>query len=110
MSELAKKKCVPCEGDFPAFTPEQARDMMEHIPEWELSSDTRHITRIFPFKDFAEALSFANKVGELAQEDWHHPQLIVAWGRVEVLLTTNSIRGLSENDFILAAKIDLLTG
>jgi 4a-hydroxytetrahydrobiopterin dehydratase len=109
MSELAKKKCKPCEDDgFPAFTKEQAADMMAHIPEWTLSENGRAITRSFPFKDFKSAFAFANKVGELAEEEWHHPDLIVAWGRVEVLLTTHSIKGLSENDFILAAKIDLL--
>ncbi|HEX5774903.1 MAG TPA: 4a-hydroxytetrahydrobiopterin dehydratase [Candidatus Paceibacterota bacterium] len=108
MSELSKKKCVPCEGDFPAFTKEQATDMMEHIPEWTLSDNGKAITRSFPFKDFKSALAFANKVGKVAEEEWHHPDLIVAWGRVEVLLTTHSIKGLAENDFIMAAKIDLL--
>lgn len=109
MSELAKKKCVPCEDDgFPAFTKEQAADMMVHIPEWKLSERGTSITRQFPFKDFKEALGFANKVGALAEEEWHHPDLIVAWGRVEVLLTTHSVKGLTENDFIMAAKIDLI--
>ena len=107
MDELAKKKCVPCEDDgFPAFTKEQATDMMAHIPEWTLSEDGKRITRRFPFKDFKTALSFANEVGKVAEEQWHHPDLIVAWGRVEVLLTTYSIKGLSENDFIMAAKIN----
>ncbi|HYF29397.1 MAG TPA: 4a-hydroxytetrahydrobiopterin dehydratase [Candidatus Paceibacterota bacterium] len=109
MEELSKKKCKPCEDDgFPALTKEQAGDLMQHIPEWTLSERGTSITRQFPFKDFKEALAFANKVGELADEEWHHPDLIVAWGRVEVLLTTHSVKGLSENDFILAAKIDLL--
>lgn len=108
MSELAKKKCIPCEGDFPAMTPEQAKDMMEQVPEWKLSEDSRAISRLFGFKDFAKALAFANEVGKIAEEDWHHPDLRVSWGKVEVKLTTHSIRGLSENDFIVAAKIDLL--
>lgn len=111
MSELAKRPCKPCEDDgFPAFTREQAVDMMPQIPEWTLSENGRAITRSFPFKDFKDALAFANRVGELAEEAWHHPDIIVAWGRVEVLLTTHSIKGLSENDFILAARIDLLRG
>lgn len=110
MSELAKKKCKPCEDhDFPPFTPEQAKDMMEHVPEWLLTDDAKRITRLFTFKDFASALAFANEVGKLAEEDWHHPDMRLSWGRLEVTLTTRSIRGLSENDFILAAKIDLLT-
>lgn len=109
MDELAKKRCKSCEDDgFPAYTPEQAADMMAHIPEWKLSDDARTITRSFPFKDFKGALEFANRIGKLAEEEWHHPDLIVAWGRVEALLTTHSIKGLSENDFIMAAKIDLL--
>lgn len=109
MSELSKKPCKPCEDDgFPAFTKEQAEDMMAHIPEWTLEENARAITRKFPFKDFKTALAFANTIGELAEAEWHHPDLIVAFGRVEVLLTTHSIKGLSENDFILAAKIDLL--
>ncbi len=82
--------------------------MMEHIPEWVLSDDGRRITRHFPFKDFKSALAFANQIGELAESEWHHPDLIVAWGRVEALLTTHSVKGLTENDFIMAAKIDLL--
>lgn len=82
--------------------------MMAHIPDWTLTPDARSITRSFPFKDFKSALAFANTIGELVEEEWHHPDMIVAWGRVEVLLTTHSIRGLSENDFIVAAKIDLL--
>jgi 4a-hydroxytetrahydrobiopterin dehydratase len=107
--DLAKKKCVPCEDDgFPALTKEQATDLMPHIPEWELSERATSITRQFPFKDFKSALAFANRVGELAEEEWHHPDIIVAWGRVEVLLTTHSVKGLTENDFIMAAKIDLL--
>jgi 4a-hydroxytetrahydrobiopterin dehydratase len=109
MSQLAKKECIPCEdGDFPPFTLEQARDMMEQIPQWKLSEDASHITRVLGFKDFASALSFANKIGEVAEEEWHHPDLRISWGSVEVTLTTHAIRGLSENDFILAAKIDLL--
>ncbi|MEK7100154.1 MAG: 4a-hydroxytetrahydrobiopterin dehydratase, partial [Patescibacteria group bacterium] len=90
--KLTEKHCVPCEDEnFPAFTKEQADDMMAHIPDWELSADSRRITRRFPFKDFKSALAFANKIGELAESEWHHPDLIVAWGRVEVLLTTHAI-------------------
>lgn len=109
MSELSEKHCVPCEQDgFPALTLVQAKDMMEHIPQWKLADDGRQISRLFGFKDFADALAFANKVGTLADKEWHHPELRVSWGHVEVILTTHSISGLSENDFILASKIDLL--
>jgi len=109
MSDLVNKHCVPCEEDgFPALTPEQTKDMMGHVPEWKLSEDARQISRLFGFKDFAMAMKFANEVGKIAEEEWHHPELRVMWGSVEVILSTHSIRGLSENDFILAAKIDLL--
>jgi 4a-hydroxytetrahydrobiopterin dehydratase len=107
MSSLSEKRCIPCEGDVEAFTKEQAQDMMEHIPEWKLSEDGTVLTRLFGFKDFEKALVFANEVGKLAQEEWHHPDLKVSWGKVEVLFTTHSIKGLSENDFVMAAKVDL---
>lgn len=108
MSELATKKCVPCEGDFPALTPEQAKDYMEHISSWTLAEDAKSISRTYRFKDFAEALAFTNKVGVLAEEEGHHPDIELSWGRVGISLSTHSIGGLSENDIILAAKIDLL--
>jgi 4a-hydroxytetrahydrobiopterin dehydratase len=90
------------------MTPEQAKDMMEQVPEWKLSEDVKSISRLFGFKDFAKALAFTNEIGKIAEEDWHHPDIRLSWGKVEVKLTTHSIRGLSENDFIVAAKIDLL--
>ncbi len=109
MTDLAKKDCVPCEeDDFPPFTPEQAADMKDTVPGWEISTTSTMLTREFKFKDFAEALAFANKIGEIAEEQGHHPDLTVSWGKVGVMLTTHSIKGLSENDFIVAAKINLL--
>jgi len=108
MSELVDKRCIPCEGGFPALTPEQAKDMMAHVPEWKLSEDARQISRLFGFKDFVAALAFANEVGKIAQEDWHHPELRVSWGHTEVILSTHAVDGLSENDFIVAAKIDTI--
>ena len=109
MTNLADKKCIPCEDkNFPPFTPEQAKDMMEHIPGWELSGTSTIISRNYTFKNFAEALAFANKIGEIAEEQSHHPDLTVSWGKVGVMLTTHSIKGLSESDFIVAAKINLI--
>jgi len=105
---LTDKKCIPCEGDFPAMTLPQARDMMDNIPGWELNEEGTVIKRAFTFKDFAEALAFANKVGALAEEEGHHPDMLVAWGKVGLTLTTHAVNGLSENDFILAAKINAL--
>ncbi|MDB5189547.1 MAG: putative pterin-4-alpha-carbinolamine dehydratase [Parcubacteria group bacterium] len=81
---------------------------MEHIPLWSLNDDSTEISRLFRFKDFKEALAFTNEVGKLAEEEYHHPELMLGWGKVGVRLKTNSIGGLSENDFILAVKIDLI--
>jgi 4a-hydroxytetrahydrobiopterin dehydratase len=109
MSELAKKKCVPCEDeDFPALTVAQAQDFHPHVPLWSLNEEATVIHRVFRFPDFKEALAFVNQVGEIAEEQGHHPDIKLGWGKVEVKLTTHSIKGLSENDFIVAAKIDLL--
>ncbi len=109
MSSLADKKCVPCEEDeFPALTPDQASDFMSHVPLWSIDSESIEISRTFRFKDFKEALAFTNKIGALAEEEGHHPDIRLGWGKVGVTLTTHSIHGLSENDFVLAAKIDLL--
>ena len=88
------------------MTLEQARDMMDNVPGWELNEKGTVIERTYTFKDFAEALAFANKVGALAEEEGHHPDMFVAWGKVRLTLTTHAVKGLSENDFILAAKIN----
>lgn len=110
--DLTDKDCIPCEDDdFPAFTLEQARDMMEHVPGWELSPEGQMLSRVITFGDFAETMAFANKIADLAEEQGHHPDLAISWGKLGVMLWTHHIGGLSENDFILAAKInDLETG
>ena len=107
MSELAKKRCIPCEGGVEAYTPDIAGDMMKQLFEdWMLVDDAHLLVREFRFKDFAQAMAFANKVALIAEEENHHPDLAISWGSVSVELTTHAIGGLSENDFILAAKID----
>ena len=109
MSELSKKKCVPCEGGVDPYTPEAAQKMMDELDkDWMLIDNAHLLVREFHLKDFAEALALANKIGAIAEEEEHHPELTVGWGRVSVELTTHAIDGLSENDFILAAKIDEL--
>jgi 4a-hydroxytetrahydrobiopterin dehydratase len=106
---LEDKHCAPCErDDFPAMTLPQAKDMMEHVPGWQLDEEGRRIARLFTFKNFKEAIAFTNQVGELAEEEGHHPDIALSWGKVGVELQTHSVGGLSENDFILAAKINLL--
>lgn len=85
-----------------------ANELLKQIPEWKLSENVKKISRTFKFKNFAQALAFANKVGGIAEEENHHPDMLVAWGKVTVELSTHSIGGLSENDFIVAAKIDAI--
>ncbi len=105
---LKDRHCGPCEGEIDKLTKEQAQDMMPHVPEWALSDAGDRLTRSYAFKDFAKALVFVNQVGELAEKEWHHPDISFGWGRVDITVSTHSIRGLAENDFILASKIDAL--
>ncbi len=107
---LVDKKCAPCEGGVDPLTASEATTLLRETPEWKVSGDTKKISRSFSFKNFAQALAFANKVGAIAEEEGHHPDLRVEWGRVTVELSTHAIDGLSVNDFILAAKIDAIQG
>jgi 4a-hydroxytetrahydrobiopterin dehydratase len=106
--DLTQKRCIPCEGGFPALTREQASDLMDQVVGWTLNEEATALSRSYKFKDFKEALAFVNQVGELAEEDNHHPNISFTWGKVDLSLTTHSVKGLSENDFILAAKINML--
>jgi 4a-hydroxytetrahydrobiopterin dehydratase len=107
MSELASKTCVPCKGGVPPLKGEQLDALQRQVPEWEVVEE-HHLRRHFRFKNFREALDFVNKVGELAEEQGHHPDIYLGWGRVEVLVWTHKINGLTESDFIFAAKVDTL--
>lgn len=103
---LTDKKCVACEGGIPPLTREEIENYQPEVPEWLVADNRLSISRTFTFKNFKEALSFADAVGVIAEEEGHHPVLTVRWGKVHVFLTTDAIKGLSENDFILAAKVD----
>ncbi|MCZ6598302.1 MAG: 4a-hydroxytetrahydrobiopterin dehydratase, partial [Planctomycetota bacterium] len=104
MAELPER-CVPCEGGVQPLDLEGARERMEHVPEWEL--DYPRIRRGYRLKNFRAALALVNRVGELAEEEGHHPDIhITGWNRVELVLSTHAIDGLSDNDFVLARKID----
>lgn len=108
--ELSEKSCVPCEGDVPALEGPELEAYLDRVDEgWE-AVDEHHITREFGFDDFVGALDFANRVGRVAEEEGHHPDLCISWGRAEVTVYTHAIDGLSENDFILASKIDRIHG
>jgi 4a-hydroxytetrahydrobiopterin dehydratase len=108
MSDLLSKKCIPCEGGTAPLTPEEVATYMQQVSDWRVSEDNKVISKQFKFKDFAEALTFTNQIGAIAEEEGHHPDLMLGWGKVGVSLTTHEADGLSENDFILAAKIDAL--
>ncbi len=106
-TQLCTKKCVPCEGGVDKLTPQQAASLALEVPDWTLVKD-HHLTRQFVFDDFAQALAFTNQVGALAEAEFHHPEITLTWGRVDLRIWTHAIDGLSENDFILAAKCDRL--
>lgn len=106
---LLQKRCIPCEVGTIPLTRDEAEVLLQQTPGWGISEDTKKITRTFKFKNFKEALAFVNKVGEVAEAEGHHPDIKLVWGRVGIELTTHAIKGLSENDFILAAKINELT-
>lgn len=107
MSNLAEKQCVPCRGGVPPLRGEELRRLAVQVPGWNIVSE-HHLERSFGFPDFRQALEFVNRVGELAEQQGHHPDLLLTWGRVEVKIWTHKIDGLTESDFILAAKIDRL--
>lgn len=104
---LTEKTCTPCRGDTPPLTPKEAARYHPHVPQWAVE-EHKKLRRTFGFKDFVTALGFVDRIGAVAEQEGHHPDLYLAWGKVEVLLWTHKIKGLSENDFILAAKIDAL--
>jgi 4a-hydroxytetrahydrobiopterin dehydratase len=109
MAELAQKKCVACESTRAPFSREEAEILLKQIHGWTLSGDSRWLSKEFKFNDFAGAMKFANDVAAIAESEGHHPDLQISWGKAVVELTTHNIKGLSENDFILAAKIDAIT-
>jgi 4a-hydroxytetrahydrobiopterin dehydratase len=104
---LAQKRCLPCEGGVEKLTPQQIEPLILQIPSWQITSSGDAIARKFKFRDFVSALAFINHVGEIAEAEQHHPDLhLTGYRHVTIEITTHAIGGLSENDFILAAKID----
>jgi 4a-hydroxytetrahydrobiopterin dehydratase len=110
MSELAKLKCVACRGGMPTLTDAEIAKLLPQVPNWQVVEmvGVLRLERVFKFKDFAEALAFTNKVGALAEEEDHHPLLVIEYGKVTVAWWTHVIKGLHQNDFIMASKTDLL--
>ncbi len=107
MSELSKKKCVPCVSGTPPLGGEELLRFFRELEEgWELKEE-KQIVKDYRFKDFKEALTFVNDIGKIAEEEGHHPDITLSWGKVKVLFWTHKIKGLTESDFILAAKCDV---
>ncbi|MCR4292003.1 MAG: 4a-hydroxytetrahydrobiopterin dehydratase [Candidatus Kuenenia sp.] len=107
MSELASKKCVPCQGGVPPLKGSALKELQKQLRGWDVIEE-HHLYKTFKFPDFKTALTFTNKVGEIAEEQGHHPQICLTWGKVEIKIYTHKIQGLTESDFILAAKIDII--
>ena len=104
---LTDKRCVPARAAFQSSRRSACRSFSKKYPGWE-APQGHHLHRVFSFPDFKQGLDFVNRAGEIAEQEGHHPDLLLAWGRVEVTVFTHSIDGLSENDFVLAAKIGQL--
>lgn len=104
--KLRQRKCKPCEGGTPPLTLKESRKLLVQLREWQLKDG--RIEKQFKFKDFLGSMRFVKKIADLAESEGHHPDIHISWNRVTLTLTTHAIKGLSENDFILAAKIDRL--
>jgi 4a-hydroxytetrahydrobiopterin dehydratase len=105
MSSLASKTCVPCRGGGSPLKGKELEALHQQVPQWKVVHE-HHITRAFAFPDFKQALDFVNRVGAVAEGQGHHPDILLAWGKAEITLWTHKIDGLTESDFIMAAKID----
>ena len=108
MDELFKKKCLPCEGGVIPFDISEIHKYQKKVDGWSLNKNEKifFLEKDFKFKNFVESQNFVNDVGKISEEEGHHPDIIFGWGYAKIKITTHAIKGLSENDFILAAKID----
>lgn len=107
--ELTKKKCLPCEGGTKPLSKTESEKLLKEVSGWILV-DEKIIKKQFTFGDFKEAMKFVNRVAEIAESEGHHPDIKISWNKVTLELWTHAIGGLSENDFIVAAKIDAISG
>ena len=109
MSELAKKKCIPCSGDVPALSENEINKLLKELNKWKVKKTTDGyfcLNRNLTFENFLKSLDFINKVSKVAEDENHHPDLKFGWGYADITIYTHAIKGLSESDFVLAAKID----
>jgi len=108
MAELARFHCVPCRGGEPVLEETQIVELKPQVPDWQVVEveGVKRLTRTFKLKNYSQALDFTNRVGQLAEQEDHHPVLVTEWGKVTVTWWTHKIKGLHQNDFIMAAKTD----
>lgn len=107
MPTLAEKSCIPCRKDTPPLSGAEKQSLLSELKGWGIIDD-HHLEREFPFPDFASALAWVNRVGGIAEEEGHHPDIYLAWGRVRIIIWSHAINNLTLSDFVLAAKIDRL--
>ena len=107
MIDLSKMKCIPCEGGVPPLEGDKLKEFTDSLPDWKCI-DEKKLEKKFTFKDFKEAQVFTNKVGDLAEEIGHHPDILLQWGKVTVTIWTHKINGLADADFVFAAKVNEL--
>jgi len=105
---LSQKHCTPCEGGIEPFGPDEVHVYLLDLDGWEADEESKRITKSFTFKNFIEAVRFVDRVADIAESEGHHPDINISWNKVHLSLTTHKIKGLSENDFILASKISIL--
>ena len=109
MSDLVNKKCIPCERNIPTFNIDEIHKYLKKVDGWDVKEDKSssfYLSKEFKFKNFIESQNFINKVGKIAEKEGHHPDIWFGWGYAKIKIFTHSIKGLAQNDFILAAKID----
>tara|TARA_B100001741_G_scaffold307126_1_gene301548 strand:- start:132 stop:470 length:339 start_codon:yes stop_codon:yes gene_type:complete len=109
MSDLADKKCIPCEGNIPSFNLDEIHKYLKKVDGWDVKTDDEksyYLFKKFIFKNFLESQEFVNKVGSIAEKEGHHPDIWYGWGYANIKIFTHAISGLHESDFVLAAKID----
>ncbi|MEK7582347.1 MAG: 4a-hydroxytetrahydrobiopterin dehydratase [Patescibacteria group bacterium] len=107
-NDFLSKKCAPCEGGIAPMAEDKAHAYVAEVLGWQLNKDAKQISKHYEFKDFKEAMIFINKIANLAESEGHHPDIAISYNKVDLVLSTHAIGGLSENDFILAAKINQL--
>jgi 4a-hydroxytetrahydrobiopterin dehydratase len=107
MADLADRQCVPCRGGVAPMKGDEIEKLSTQLEEWGVVNE-HHLQKSYKFKDFGETLAFVNRVGELAEQQGHHPDICFGWGKADVTIWTHKIDGLTESDFVLAAKIDKL--